>query len=124
MEQLQIMCESERHDLQIKNKKMKGEHAQELQQYIKDVDDLKAQLVKKKRAVEKQKVLKEELELKNLRLEAEKASLTTLLSEKTREYLDGLEKNEDLESKNAKLRKEIIRVARERNDAEAATKDK
>ena len=124
MEQIQMMLEKEKQDLRLQLMKHKHQVEKLKSSHESEVAEWKSKLAKKKRALDKQKSLKEELEMKIARLEAEKLSVTTLLNEKSREYGIVLEKNEELDSKNARLRKEVLRLARERNDAESTAKDK
>jgi chromosome segregation ATPase len=114
----------EKQNLEIKLNKLESSFAKEKLDHENAVSELKALLTKRKRAVEKQKAMKEELNMKVQRLESEKATLNALLNSQKSENRDLLDLKEDLESKNAKLRKEILRIARERNDAESIAKEK
>jgi chromosome segregation ATPase len=85
---------------------------------------LKEKMAKNSRSLAKNKIAKEEADLKVIRLESELHSFKTLLNDKTKDYKETISKNEILEEKNAKLRKETIMLARERNDADFFAKDK
>lgn len=95
-----------------------------MDEFREDITTLKEKLAKNSRILSKHKSAKEESDLKVMRLEAELQSFKTLLNDKTREYKEVMSINEVLEEKNARLRKETIKLARERNEADSYAKDK
>ena len=100
------------------------QRVKENEAFTDEIKELKEKISKQSRQISKHKTAKEEVDIKLLRAETEIQSYKTLLNEKNREYKDVLARNEVLEEKNAKLRKEAIRLVKERNEADTVAKEK